>query len=133
MHLEVVVVDGVAQVVLEAEPVELARVHVGIEQLVARLAARLRVIHGGVGVAHDLVGVVVLGAAEGDADARGGEHFAPADRKRRAQRVLNAERDGVGLLLVAELVQENRELVSAEPGERVSLAAGTTRGDATPP
>ena len=45
----------------------------------------------------------------------------PADRKRRAQRVLNAERDGVGLLLVAELVQENRELVAAQPGERVSL------------
>ena len=121
MHLEVVVVDGVAQVVLEAEPVELARVHVGIEQLVARLAARLRVIHGGVGIAHDLVGVVVLGAAEGDADARGGEDFPPADRKGRAQRVLNAERDGVGLILVAELVQENRELVSAQPGERVAL------------
>ena len=60
VHLEVVVVDGVAQVVLEAEPVELARVHVGIEQLVARLAARLRVIHGGICVAHDLVGVVVV-------------------------------------------------------------------------
>ena len=79
MHLEVVVADGVPQVVLEAEAVELARVHVGIEQLVARLAARLRVIHGGVGIAHDLVRVVVLGPAEGDADARGGEDFAPAD------------------------------------------------------
>ena len=60
VHLEVVVVDGVAQVVLEAEPVERARVHVGVEQLVARLAARLGVIHRGVGVAHDLVGVVVV-------------------------------------------------------------------------
>ncbi len=132
VHLEVVVVDGVAQVVLEAEPVERARVHVGVEQLVARLAARLRVIHGGVGVAHDLVGVVVLRAAEGDADARRREHFAAADRKRRAQRVLDAERDGVGLLLVAELVQENRELVSAEPWRARRPAAGTTRGGATP-
>ena len=79
MHLEVVVVDGVAQVVLESEPVELARVHVGVEQLVARLAARLRVIQGGVCIAHDFVRVVVLGPAEGDADARGGEDFPPAD------------------------------------------------------
>ena len=62
VHLEVVVADGVAQIVLEAEPVELARVHVGVEQLVARLAARLRVIHRRVGIAHDLVGVAVLGA-----------------------------------------------------------------------
>ena len=79
MHLEVVVVDGVAQVVLEADPVELARVHVGIEQLVARLAALLRVIKGGVRIAHDFVRVVVLGLAEGDADACGGEYFPPAD------------------------------------------------------
>ena len=38
-----------------------------------------------------------------------------------AQRVLNPERDGVGLLLVAEPVQQDRELVAAEPGERVAL------------
>ena len=132
MHLEVVVVDGVAQVVLEAEPVERARVHVGIEQLVPRLAARLRVIHGGVGIAHDLVGVVVLGPAEGDADARRGEDFAPADRKGRAQRFLNPERDGVGLLLVAELVQQNGELVSAQPGERVALPQARLEPRATP-
>ena len=36
------------------------------------------------------------------------------------QRVLNPERDGVGLRLVAEPVQQNRELVAAEPGERVA-------------
>ena len=66
-------------------------------------------------------GLLYCGAAEGDADARRGEHFAAADRKRRAQRLLNPERDGVGLLLVAEPVQQNRELVAAQPRERVAL------------
>ena len=78
-------------------------------------------IHGGVGIAHDLVGVAVLGAREGNADARGREHLTPADGKWRVQRGLDAERDGVGLFFLAELVQENRELVSAQPGQGVSL------------
>ena len=97
VHFEVVVGDRVAQVVLEAEPIAHARVHVGVEQLVPRLAARLRVIHRGVGVAHDLVRVGVVRRAERDADARRREHFAPGDRKRRGQRLLDPERDGVGL------------------------------------
>ena len=78
-------------------------------------------IHGDVRVAHDLVGVGVLGQAEGDADAGRGEYFPAADRKGRAQHLLNPERDGVGLLLVAERMQENGELVSAQPGKDVSL------------
>ena len=67
-------------------------------------------------------GLSYCGAAERDADARRGEHFAAADRERRAQRVLNAERDRVRLLLVADAVQQNRELVAAQPRQRVSLA-----------
>src|SRR5216684_956391 len=86
-----------------------------------RLAARLGVIHGDVGVAHDLVRAGVLGQTEGDADAGRSEYFPGPDREGRAQRLLNPERDGVGLLLVAERVQENGELVSAQPGKDVSL------------
>ena len=37
------------------------------------------------------------------------------------QRLLDAKRDRVGLVRVADLVQENRELISAQPGERVAL------------
>jgi hypothetical protein len=96
-------------------------VHDRVEQLVARLAARLGVIHRRVRVAHDFFRVVVLRPAERDADARRREHLAPADRERCAQRFLNPERDRVGLLLVLELVEENRELVAAEAGERVPL------------
>ena len=120
MDLEVVVFDSVAQVVFEAESIEGARVHVGIEQLMSCLAARFGVIHGGVGVAHDLLGVNVLGAAERNPDARRGEDFPASNRKRPAQRLLDAECDGVGLRLVIEPVQEDRELVAAEPGQGIS-------------
>ena len=122
MQLEVVVFDGVPQVVFETEPIERPRVHVGVEHLVPRLAARLGVIHRRVGVAHDLFGVGVVGQAERDADARRREHLAPADRKRRAERVLDPERDRVGLRGLDQAVEENRELVAAQPGQRVTGA-----------
>ena len=37
------------------------------------------------------------------------------------ERLLDAERDRVGLVRVADVVQQDRELVAAEPGERVAL------------
>ena len=52
------------------QPIAHAGVHVGVEELVPCLATPFGVIHRGVGVAHDLLGVVVLRAAERDADAR---------------------------------------------------------------
>ena len=131
MDFEVVAVDGVPQVVLEAEAVARPGVHVGVEHLVARLAARLRLVHRGVGVAHDLVGVEVLREPDRDADAGRREDLAAADRERRAQRLLDAEGDHVGLLLLDEAVQQDRELVAAQPGQRVALpqAAFEAAGD----
>jgi hypothetical protein len=120
VDLEVVGVDGMAQVVFEPDAIELARVHVGVEQLVAGLAARLRVIHRRVGIAHDVVGILVLGVSARNADAGRGHDFAAADRERRAERGLNAKRDCVGLVDVAELVQQDRELVAAEPRDRIA-------------
>ncbi len=95
--------------------------HVGVEHLVTGLAARLGVIHRRVGVAHHLVRVVVVGRTERDADARRGEHLASADRERRAQRVLDPEGDRIRLRVVAETVEQNRELVAAEAGQRVAV------------
>jgi hypothetical protein len=50
-------------------------VHVGIEHFVPGLG----VIHGGVGVAHDLVRVSVMRGAEGNADAGRREYFPACD------------------------------------------------------
>src|SRR5258708_24866278 len=57
--------------------------------------------------------------AEGDADTGRREDFAAGDRKRVAQRLLNPERHRVGLLGIADRIQQDRELVAAQPGERV--------------
>ena len=84
------------------------------------LAARLGVIHRRIGVAHHLVRVGVVSRAERDADAGRREHFAAADRKRRVQRLLNPERDAVGLAVVHETGQENGEFVTAETGKGIS-------------
>ena len=46
----------------------------------------------------------------------------PRDRERRAQRLLDPEaRCALACAVVDEAVQENRELVAAEPRERVAL------------
>ena len=120
MHLEIVVRDRVTEVVLQLEAGARARVQLGVEQLVPRLAARLRVIHRRVGVAHDVVGPLVVGRAERDPDARRCEHFAGAHRKRRAQRLLDAEGNRVRLPFRVELIQQDRELVAAKAGNRVA-------------
>ena len=124
-HLEPVAGDGPAQIVLEAEAVAHARVHRLVEHLVARLAARLGVIHRRVGVAHHFVGIVVVRRPERDADARGREHLAAADRERQAERFLDPERDGVGLRVVVQAAEQDGELVAAEPRDGV---AGTQAG-----
>ena len=122
MHLEGLALDGRAQVALEAEPLERARVHVGVEQLVARSALRLGLVHRRVGIAHDFFRVRVFLAAERDADAGRREHLVDANREGHAERVLNPHGDRVGLYRISELVQQNRELVAAQPGERVAGA-----------
>ena len=60
--------------------------------------------------------------ADRDADARRGEDFAAADRERRAQRLLDAEGDHVRLLLLDQSVQQDGELVAAQPRQHVALA-----------
>ena len=123
MHFEVVAGDGPAQVVLEAETIAHAGVHVGIEHLVPCLAARLGVIHGGIGIAHDFVGAVVAGRPERDADAGRREHFASADRERRSQGVLNPERDRVGLAVVAEALRRMANSSPPRPAGRLPAQA----------
>ena len=119
VHLERVTPDGLPQLVLETQPVERARVHVGVEQLVPRLALRLGVIHRRVRVPHDLFGVLVLGPDARDADAGRREHFPAPDGEGRAEGLLNPERNGVGLRVVGEAAQQDGELVAAQPRDRV--------------
>ena len=64
-------------------------------------------------------GFSVLRAPEGDPDARRREHLAAADREGLAQHILDAEGHRVGLRFIGDAVEENGELVAAEPGQHV--------------
>jgi len=110
----------VAQVALETEAIERLRVHVGIEELMPRLAVRLRVVHRGVGVAHDFFGVRVFEPADRDADAGRCHHFTSANRKWRLQRLLHAEGHDVGLRAVRDALEHHGELVAAEACDQVA-------------
>ena len=121
LHLEVVAGNGAPDVVFEAQPIAHARMHIGVEHLVPRLASRLGVIHRGVGVAHDFVGAAVVRRSEGDADAGGGEHLPAADRERRAQRMLYPQRDGVSLGIIANPFSR---MANSSPPNRASASPG---------
>jgi hypothetical protein len=66
---QLVAVGGVAQLGLQLQPLEHVLVHVGAEQPVAVLASGLGRVHGHVGVAEQLLGLVDARAAHGHAQA----------------------------------------------------------------
>ena len=87
----------------------------------ARAPALLRTVHRGVGVAQQVVGRVV-GARQGDADRRRQRHLARAERyglaHDRGDAVGERQRSGLGF----EVLGQEGELVTAEPGHRVVRA-----------
>src|SRR5262249_40163837 len=76
--------------------------------------------HGHVGVANELLAARAA-RAEDDADARaeGDVPTRDGDRLRQVLDEASGERDG---LLAADVLEQQRELVSAEPGDRVARA-----------
>src|SRR5215212_7307202 len=90
VDLELAVLDGAAQVVLKPQARERVGVHLGVEQLVTRLALLLRAVHRRVGVAQDVLGVFVAVRAERDADRGGGVDLVAAEVERPHEFFLHA-------------------------------------------
>ena len=115
--------DGVAQ--LGHQPQLVARLGTGrlVQDGDPPLAAGLRLVHGDVAVADQVLGRGVLGGLDGDADAGVGPDVEPAQAHRLGQRDRDplGQRDGVGL---ADLLAHDDELVAAEPGDQVAGADG---------
>ena len=124
-HTQLIAIDGVAQIGLEPQPRHSLVAHPVVEDLGARAALRLGAIHGRVGVAHDLLRVLVLRSRDGDADRRRREHFRLADLERRGDLVLNADRGARGVARVGDTFDEHGELVAAEACHRVRGAHGS--------
>jgi hypothetical protein len=112
------VLDRPPQVALHVEPAHHLRVHRGVEDRVAALAVGLRAVHGDVGVAHHLVRRRVRGG-DRDPDRRVDEQLAPLQLERDLQRRQDALGDHRRLAGVADVVEQERELVAAQARDRV--------------
>jgi hypothetical protein len=97
-------------------------VHAVVEDDVPGLSRALGVVHGGVGVAEHVVRPPVAPGTRDDADAGRRDDVVVADLVRRRQRLLEplGHHDGVGVL--RDAIEQDHELVTAEPGGNVAVA-----------
>ena len=123
MDLEVAGGERRLQLAPQLEALERGRVHPCFVELEPALAERLGRVHRRVSVAQELLGglsvlAVVPSGAERDADARFGEDLALIEREGLAKGGEDPLGDAPGAGRIG-LLDEDAELVSAEPGRRV--------------
>jgi hypothetical protein len=82
----------------------------------------LGLVHGGVGIAQHVLGPAVAEGAEGDADAGGTGDFVVAHHEGLAQRGHQPLGQHHGVVLVHDVVGQDRELVAAQPRQHVARA-----------
>lgn len=114
---QLVVVDRVAEIRLELQPIHRALAHGRVEKLDRRRAVSLRTAQGNRGVLQKVFRTVVARGADGDADGGRHEDLPSLNIERRAQRRPQALRHSNGVAGVADVVQQHREFVSAESGQ----------------
>ena len=107
------------QVGLEGRAADHVVVHLGVEELVAALAAALGHVHGEVGVPEQFGGIAGLGASLRHADADRDRQVVSADDEGCAHRVQDpiGDLDGGGAAVVFD--DHDRELVAAQAGDQV--------------
>ena len=108
-----------AQVRLQPQAGHDPPVHGRVEDGGLGRSLALRVVHRDVRVAKELARPA-LRMVDGDADARAHHQLTPLDPEWLAERGLSAARDLLGLLDRLDPVEEDRELVAADPGDRVT-------------
>ena len=122
---ELAALDRAAHVDAERQPLGRGVLHRGVEQPELVLAGLLRVIHRDVGRAEHVGRAGQAGRAVGDADAAADPDRPLGQDERRFERRQDAGGDDRGVLLV-DVVEQDRELVAAEPAGRV---LGADRGE----
>ena len=120
VHDELVADQGLLQVGLNFEALQRARMHERTEELVPGLAGGLRGVHRGVRVPDHLVGVRLSGNAERDPDGRSYEQLPSPDLERNRERRQKAISHSAGARLVGIVLQQDPELVAADPRYRVA-------------
>ena len=109
------------QVVLEPQALAQLFLHARVEHDVPSLAGGLGVVHRDVRVAQDVLGVVAW-FREGDTDAGGHQQLVAVDRERLPESVGDRGGDLLSLLERRDALEQHRELVAAEPCDRVGRA-----------
>src|SRR5690606_25530088 len=122
VHRELAPLDRIPQVGLELDLRERTTVHLEVEDLVVRAARRLRPVHRGVRITQHVVRCVVAARAERDPDADRDLHVAALDGERRLQGFQDALGHTRRITRVVDRIDDDRELVPAEPRNRVVLA-----------
>ena len=118
---ELLALDRVAQIGLELEPLHRFGVHARFVAAVLPLPALLRDVHRHVGVAQQIARRVIR-VRDGDADARGREHFLPLEMEGVLHELEHALDHSHGRIVVRRILDEDRELVAAEARDRVGRA-----------
>ena len=94
----------------------------GVEDLAPAPAEQPRPVQGRVGIAHHGLGLGVTGGAHGDADAGREKDLVATDHERRQEFAEHAIRDDSGIADLGESVEQDGELVSAQPRHQVVAA-----------
>ena len=133
MDAELVAIERAAEVVLEVEPLERLIAHRRLEQEMTLAGVALGADHRDLGLAQEFVGRRRGRVSRARCPMRRGEEpVPPVERERLAQLACDPIRDLVRLRGVHDRVEHERELVAAEPRDRVTRAGGCGR-DADPP
>ena len=91
------------------------------------LPSRLGVVHRDVGIAQQLLGVVVR-LREGHADAGGDMRVAAVEHERLLEGLGDRRRDALHVAAIADALEQDRELVAAEARHRVRRPRALHRG-----
>ena len=128
---QLVAVQRPPQVALQLHAPGDQPVHVAVEADVAALALGLGRVHGGVGVAEQVTGVLPAHRHGGDADAGPRVERAPAQAEGLGQRRQDALGGAHRLHLVVDVLEQHGELVAPQPADGVprSQAAAQALAD----
>ncbi len=112
------------KVVFEAERRDDLAVHCVVEDCEAVAAHRFGPVHGGVGIAQEIFGALVLRVPQRNADADRGEDLGPAEIEGNPELFLDALGGHRSASDVLDVFDQDHEFVAPEPRHRISRAAG---------
>jgi hypothetical protein len=115
---------GQMQVGLQAELLGRLDMELGGVAVGGRAAAPFGLVHGGVGVAEELVGLGPVGGEDGQADAGGDEQGLAVQPERLREGVADPGRGLGGQVLALQVGEQHGELVPAQAGHGVGGADG---------